>query len=215
MTNRMTSPPDARKVIVGVDTHKHVHVAVAIDTWGIRLGDQSFRGRFGGLPGPDHVGRDTRVARGVRHRRHRQLWRRPGACGASSGASCRGSQSGRPAYASRRGQVRHHRCRGRRAVRVGGSVDGHSQDCGRRRRDDAPAQDHAGYRGEGAHHGDEHAEADHRARPARTARSPSRPHRSRPAHALRPTPTGSHRCAHRISQAHPPGAGPTLDRPHR
>ena len=28
MTNRMTSPPDARKVIVGVDTHKHVHVAV-------------------------------------------------------------------------------------------------------------------------------------------------------------------------------------------
>ena len=42
MTNRMTSPPDARKVIVGVDTHKHVHVAVAIDTWGIRLGDQSF-----------------------------------------------------------------------------------------------------------------------------------------------------------------------------
>ena len=42
MTNRMTSPPDARKVIVGVDTHTHVHVAVAIDTWGIRLGDQSF-----------------------------------------------------------------------------------------------------------------------------------------------------------------------------
>ena len=39
MTNRMTSPPDARKVIVGVDTHTHVHVAVAIDTWGIRLGD--------------------------------------------------------------------------------------------------------------------------------------------------------------------------------
>ena len=28
-------------MIVGVDTHKHVHVAVAIDTWGIRLGDRS------------------------------------------------------------------------------------------------------------------------------------------------------------------------------
>ena len=41
MTNPRTIQPDARKVIVGVDTHKHVHVAVAIDTWGIRLGDRS------------------------------------------------------------------------------------------------------------------------------------------------------------------------------
>ena len=48
-------------------------------------------------------------------------------------------------------------------------------------------------------HGDEHAEADRRARLAGTARSPPRPHRSRPAHArcagLRPgplvTPTAS------------------------
>ena len=42
-----------------------------------------------------------------------------------------------------------------------------------------------------AEDGDEHAEADHRARPARTARSPPRPHRPRPAHALRRTPTGA------------------------
>lgn len=48
MTHRMTTQPDARKVIVGVDTHKHVHVAVAIDTWGIRLGDQSFVADSGG-----------------------------------------------------------------------------------------------------------------------------------------------------------------------
>ena len=41
MTNHRTIQPDARKVIVGVDTHKHVHVAVAIDTWGIRLGERS------------------------------------------------------------------------------------------------------------------------------------------------------------------------------
>ena len=33
MTNHRTIQPHARKVIVGVDTHKHVHVAVAIDTW--------------------------------------------------------------------------------------------------------------------------------------------------------------------------------------
>ena len=52
-------------------------------------------------------------------------------------------------------------------------------------------------------------------RAAPAARSPPRPHRPRPAHALRPTPTGSHRRAHRISQAHPPGAGPTLDCPRR
>ena len=48
MTNRMPTPPDARKVIVGVDTHKHVHVAVAIDSWGIRLRDEAFVADSGG-----------------------------------------------------------------------------------------------------------------------------------------------------------------------
>ena len=42
MTNRIPTPPDARTVIVGVDMHKHVHVAVAIDSWGIRLRDHAF-----------------------------------------------------------------------------------------------------------------------------------------------------------------------------
>ena len=42
MTHTMTTQPEVWKVIVGVDTHKHVHVAVAIDTRGIRLGDHSF-----------------------------------------------------------------------------------------------------------------------------------------------------------------------------
>ncbi len=42
MTHHLPTPPDARTVIVGVDTHKHVHVAVAIDSWGIRLRDQAF-----------------------------------------------------------------------------------------------------------------------------------------------------------------------------
>jgi hypothetical protein len=31
-----------RRVIVGVDSHKHVHVAVAIDTFGARLEHRSF-----------------------------------------------------------------------------------------------------------------------------------------------------------------------------
>ena len=41
MTNHRTIQPDARKMIVGVDTHKHVHVAVAIDPRGVRLDDRS------------------------------------------------------------------------------------------------------------------------------------------------------------------------------
>ena len=42
MINRMTAQPTAWTVIVGVDTHKQAHVAVAIDTCGMRLGDHSF-----------------------------------------------------------------------------------------------------------------------------------------------------------------------------
>ena len=48
MTNRMPTPPEARKVNVGVDTHTHVHGAVAIDSWGIRLSDQAFVADAGG-----------------------------------------------------------------------------------------------------------------------------------------------------------------------
>ncbi len=48
MTNSMPTQPDAWKVIVGVDNHKHVHVAVAIDTKGTRLSDQSFVADSGG-----------------------------------------------------------------------------------------------------------------------------------------------------------------------
>ena len=44
----VTRPPEARTVIVGVDTHKQVHVAVAIDILGTRLGGQSFVADSGG-----------------------------------------------------------------------------------------------------------------------------------------------------------------------
>jgi transposase len=44
----MPAPDQRRKVIVGVDTHKHVNVAVAIDVWGIRLEDRSFPADSGG-----------------------------------------------------------------------------------------------------------------------------------------------------------------------
>ena len=36
----MTPPDSARRVVIGVDTHKYVHVAVALDELGTRLGEQ-------------------------------------------------------------------------------------------------------------------------------------------------------------------------------
>ena len=48
MTNNLTPRPEVRGAIVGVDPHKHIHVAVAIDTCGIHLGDQSFAADSGG-----------------------------------------------------------------------------------------------------------------------------------------------------------------------
>jgi transposase len=44
----MPAPLERRKVIVGVDTHKYVHGAVAIDVWGVRLEDRSFPADSGG-----------------------------------------------------------------------------------------------------------------------------------------------------------------------
>ena len=38
MTHSVSNLHEAQTVIVGVDTHKHMHVAVAIDSRGIRLG---------------------------------------------------------------------------------------------------------------------------------------------------------------------------------
>ena len=123
----MTTQPEARAVIVGVDTHKHVHVAVVIDTRGIRLGGQSFVADAGGyralLTWADTHGRieafgiegtgsyGAGLARAVRHAGHRV-----------------GSESKRPAPAPRRRQVRHHRRRGRRPLGAGRPIDGDSQD---------------------------------------------------------------------------------------
>ena len=42
MTHSVSNLHDAQTVIVGVDTHTHMHVAVAIDSRGIRLGAHSF-----------------------------------------------------------------------------------------------------------------------------------------------------------------------------
>ena len=94
MTNRLPTPPDARTVIVGVDTHTHVHVAVAIDSWGIRLRDQAFVADSGGyqalITWAETHGRIE--AFGIEGTG--SYGRQPGTCGAPRGASGLGSESG-------------------------------------------------------------------------------------------------------------------------
>ena len=111
MTNPRTIQPDARTVIVGVDTHTHVHVAVAIDTWGIRLGDRSGAADSDGyqqlITWAERHGRVSRTCRRVRHRGHRQL---------RGGTRARGP-------ASRRHQVLEVNRGDRRTRRIAGKSD--------------------------------------------------------------------------------------------
>ena len=213
MTNRMTSPPDARKVIVGVDTHTHVHVAVAIDTWGIRLGDQSFVADSGGY--------QALITWAETHGRLEAFGiEGTGSYGAGLARAVR--RAGHRVVEVNRGDRRTRRAAGKsdtvdaevaaRSVLAGQST-AIPKTAGRRRRDDAPTQSRTGFRGEGAHHGDEHAEADRCARAAPAARSPPSPHRPRPAHALRPTPTGSHRRAPPHQPSTPSGRWPDAGSP--
>ena len=111
MTNPRTVQPDSRTVIVGVDTHKHVHVAVAIDTWGIRRGETDPPGARPSLvrslrrdrgprpsPGSTHHPDLADAACGLGHRcRHRRrdadhLWRHPrsDSCGSRLRQALRG-----------------------------------------------------------------------------------------------------------------------------
>ena len=48
MTHSIAPDAAPRRVIIGVDTHKHMHVAVAVDTFGVRLEDRSFLADSGG-----------------------------------------------------------------------------------------------------------------------------------------------------------------------
>ena len=109
MTHSVSNLHDAQTVMVGVDTHKHMHVAVAIDSRGIRLGAHSFgadsegyRARltwaeaYGGI---EAVGIEGTGGYGVGLSRTVP----------PRGSSGRGSESSRSASASSRGQVGHYR----------------------------------------------------------------------------------------------------------
>ena len=51
MTSMPTNPP-RRRVVVGVDTHQHIHVAVALDPVGARLAEGFFAADRAGYRGP-------------------------------------------------------------------------------------------------------------------------------------------------------------------
>ena len=211
MTNHRTIQPDARKVIVGVDTHKHVHVAVAIDTWGIRLGDRSCAA--------DSDGYQQLITWAERHGRVAAFGiEGTGSDGAglargpASRAPGARSESGRPAHPSNRREVRHRGCRDRRAVGPGWPIDRHPEDRGRGGRDDAPPQGRAPDGGQSPHLGDDHADADRRHRAARAARDPP-PARRPGAPQTMPRMALRHdRYADRLGETYPPGARPSLVR---
>ena len=125
-------------MIVGVDTHKHVHVAVAIDSWGIRLGDHAFVADSGGY--------EALVTWAETHGRIEAFGiEGTGSYGAGLARAVHRAghhvvEVNRGEYTPRRRQVRHHRRRGGGAVPARGAVDGHPQDRGRRRRDDPPVK---------------------------------------------------------------------------
>jgi transposase len=56
VTDSIAAEPIVRRVIIGVDTHKHIHVAVAIDTLGVRLEHRSFPADSGGYKDLIHWG---------------------------------------------------------------------------------------------------------------------------------------------------------------
>ena len=212
MTNRIPTPPDARTVIVGVDTHKHVHVAVAIDSWGTRLRDQAFVADSGGY--------QALITWAETHGRIEAFGiEGTGSYGASLARAVR--RAGHRVVEVNRGDRRTRRAAGKsdtidaevaaRSVLAGQSTaipktaDGAvemmrqlkiTRDTAVKARTTAMNT----LKQIVVHAPPELREALHD------------PHRPRPAHALRRTPTGPPRYAHCIRQAHAPGACPPLDR---
>ena len=211
MTNRMPTPPDARKVIVGVDTHKHVHVAVAIDSWGIRLRDHAFVADSGGYQAlitwaETHGRIDAFGIEGT------------GSYGAGLARAVR--RAGHRVVEVNRGDRRTRRIAGKsdavdaetaaRSVLAGQSTAIPKTADGAR--DDAPPQGRAPDGGQSPHLGDDHAEVDRRHRAARAARDPPPARRpgapqTMPGMALR-----HDRYADRLGETYPPGARPSLVR---
>ena len=215
MTHSGPNLHEAQTVIVGVDTHKHMHVAVAIDSRGIRLGAHSFGAdsegyralltwaeAYGGIEavgiegtGGYGVGLSRTVHRaGHRvvevNRVDRRLRRAAGKSDtidaeAAARAVLAGQATATPKTADGAVEMM-------RQLKV-------ARDSG----------------GQSPHHRDEHAQTDPRQCATGAARALAGPHRSRARHPLCGTATGSARHARRIREAHAPGTGPSLAHPRR
>ena len=178
--------PGPRRVAIGVDTHKYIHVAVALDELGGRLGELTVPADSGGYAQLERwaveQGRRPRLRdRGhgvVRRRRHElpPAARPPGDRG----------QPARPAGAT---DERQERCARRRERGPRGPVrpgHGHAQGGRRPDRDAPPDQDRQGHRGEGADPGDRDAQDARRHRTARSSASSSTASRRWPSSSAAP-----------------------------
>ncbi len=164
----MQQVPAHRRVVIGVDTHKYVHVAVAIDDLGTLLGNRSFAADSGGyIQLIDWaLGFGGKVTFGIEG---------TGSYGAGLASAVRRRDIG--AIEVVRTDRRDRRLRGKsdtidaenaaRAVLAGQataipkSADG--------ARDDPPGQGGQGHRGQGPHRGDDQPQAGHRELSAGTA----------------------------------------------
>ena len=211
MTNRITTPPKARTVIVGVDTHKYVHVAVAIDSWGIRLGDHAFVADSGGY--------EALVTWAETHGRI-EAFGIEGTGSYGAGLARAVHRAGHHVVEVNRGDRRTRRAAGKSDT-IDAEVAARSLLAGQSTAIPKTADGAVEMIRQLKITRDTAMKARTTAMntlkqiivqaPARPARSPPRSHRSRPAHALRRTPTGPHRHAQRVRQAHPPVARPSVD----
>ena len=72
----MSETPPSTDIIIGVDTHKHTHAAVAITGLGARLAEHDHQGRLAKAIGSSRPGRGAGNHPRLRHRGHRLVRRR-------------------------------------------------------------------------------------------------------------------------------------------
>lgn len=161
----MQQVPSHRRVVVGVDTHKYVHVAVAIDELGTILDSRSFVADAGGYTqliewAAAFGGKLTFGIEGT------------GSYGAGLAGAVRRHGIGalevmrtdRPPAAR---QVRHPGCRERRQSRPRRTCHRRAEVPRRCRGDDPSDQGRQGHRRQGQNRGDDQPQAGHRERPRR------------------------------------------------
>ena len=160
----MQQVPSHRRVVVGVDTHKYVHVAVAIDELGTILDSRSFVADAGGYTQLIEwaAAFGGKLTFGIESLRRRTGWRGPTTWHRRPGSDAYRS-TGPPAAR----QVRHPGCRERRQSRPRRTCHRRAEVPRRCRGDDPSDQGRQGHRRQGQNRGDDQPQAGHRERPRR------------------------------------------------